>query len=244
MSINDLIEEAFKRYDLDSNLISPEALGKKIRRTLKDKYHISAPYRNLDNHICDKLLSEDLVSYLSKKSESFEKRDSIKKDQSLMKKSKNDNYLAYTAYMKGKPFPNNGRPLPEGVESESLSSLLDEYNDSLNKPTAIESLRACKNKATSEDWQMTVNWIDKKLTEFKSDFIFQALLELTNKEFDQKSYISDLLHMHNLIDPPESTRGIPVSPVPKKGYSFYAQKISNPFENYIKNKNNSSKLTK
>lgn len=66
------------------------------------------------------------------------------------------------------------------------------------------------------------------LNEFKQNYIFYALLQLTKKHFHQAQFIKDYFERNKYLD----TRGMIYKPM--YGYSKYDNKLNDPIKSYVK----------
>ena len=212
----DILTIADKTYSLYFNKEDKErqvnTYTRRIRKALK-KHGYAKPFNDIKVADVYYLVEHELKDYFIANSIDSEL---LEKDRQLAKKYEDQ---------EKRMIEQLGDKIPDDALShESLDDVINSLKRDEYDP--ISKLKEICGSGDEELWGQ-IQYLDKMLSKFKQDYIFNALLKLNHEEFDQKQFIKDYFERNQHID--DRT----ITGIPMYGYSKYNDKLSNPINFYI-----------
>lgn len=217
IDILNLADQTYSLYfDKDNKDNKINTYTRQIRKTL-EKHGYHKPFNNIRISDVYYLVEHELKDYFISNSVDSE---SLEKDKKLIKKYEDQEKRIINQQ-------------EEIIPDDALAH--DSLNDVINsmKSTEYDPISKLKEICGSRDDELAgqIQYLDKLLSKFKQEYIFNALLKLNKEEFDQKQFIKDYFERNLHID--DRT----IVGVPMYGYSKYNDKLTNPISYYIHSSN-------
>lgn len=219
--VKDILNLANKKYTLyfDKDMYETQVntYTRRIRKALKE-HGYEKPFNNIKESDAFYLIDHELKNYFINNSAMS---DLLKKDEKKAAEAEDQEMRIINQFKNNEPEGYN-----DAASQKSLDEVLDSIKDTDYDP--ISKLRAICNSEDTE-FSNQIDYLEKELNEFKQNYIFYALLQMTDKHFNQVQFIKDYFERDKYLD----DRGMIYKPM--YGYSKYDEKLNDPIKSYIKN---------
>lgn len=217
IDILNLADQTYSLYfDKDNKDNKINTYTRQIRKTL-EKHGYHKPFNNIRISDVYYLVEHELKDYFISNSVDSEL---LEKDKKLIKQYENKEERLISQQQD--PHPDDA--LCHDSLIDVINAMKSNEYDPISKLEEICS-------SGDDEFGIQIQYLDKLLSKFKQEYIFNALLKLNKEEFDQKQFIKDYFERSLHID--DRT----MIGVPKYGYSKYNDKLTNPISSYVHSSN-------